>query len=263
MRQFGEFLEVLGSAPIGVDAGASPDPAIMPCGSKDRGSADVLEYLRLAMLTKADENGHNTTVVGIAGAGCLGKTTLSHRLRNLLGAGDCKVFSLDAYLLERQTRVERGGLTGYDPRSFELVKAAQDLEVLTRHGKSLVLRQYNRLTHRRDIPEVIRPGRILLVEGCLALCEPIRSCTEMRIFLDAGKTTQYVLRLQRERAEFGSTESEVLVRMKKYYADYLKHIKPQAAVADLILRVRPDYGLTIARRYFVRTERGSDLLIDV
>jgi uridine kinase len=85
----------------------------------------------------------------------------------------------------------------------------------------------------------------------------------MRIFLDAGKTTQYVLRLQRERAEFGSTESEVLVRMKKYYADYLKHIKPQAAVADLILRVRPDYGLTIARRYFVRTERGSDLLIDV
>ena len=226
------------------DGGFAAELVRCPEGS---GTAEILMQLRHAVLSKVRTNRGNTTVVGIAGAGCVGKTTLSHRLSVLLGSAECQVVSLDAYLLDRQTRSELGQLTGYDPRGFELSRAAEDLETLVRNRRSVVVSQYNRLTHRRDLPEHLWPRRILLVEGGLALSDPIRSLIDLRIFLQSDKRTQYVLRLRREQAEFGSSESEVLRRFKRYWADYRKYIDSQLGSADLILRVGAAYDLVLVK----------------
>ena len=207
----------------------------------------VLKDLCSIIENKSQKLDNRKITVAIAGAGCLGKTTLSRRLRSMIGPSECQIVSLDAYLLERKTRLKLGQLTGYDPHGFELSRASRELEILIRHQKSIVLYQYNRLTHLRDVREIVRPRRVLIVEGCLALSKPIICFSDLRIFLESGRTTQYALRLKREQMAFGSGEAEFQSRFIRYYSDYLIYIKPQISVADLILLVSQDYGLTTIR----------------
>lgn len=193
---------------------------------------------QLANLAGIDSR--KAVVVGIAGAGCLGKTVMAHNMAAQVGETQCQVLSLDGYLLEREAR---RGLTGYNPRSFELDRAAMDLTMLLYQKQGFPLRQYNRRTHLRDISEWIHYRPLILVEGCLALVPCLRRNLDLCIFIHARCKVQYQLRLRRERREFGSHAEQVGLRFKRYYEDYKLFVEPQMIIADIVLTVSDRYGI--------------------
>lgn len=179
-------------------------------------------------------------VIGIAGAGCLGKTTLAHNIAAQMGGTQCQVISLDGYLLEREARKE---LTGYDPRSYELDQAAMDLRRLLNQKQGFFLSQYNRRTNLRDISEWIQFRPFIVVEGSLALFPRLRCNMDLCIFVHATCKIQYQLRLRRERREFGCTAEQIGFRFNKYYEDYQKFIEPQLFNAEIVLTVDERYEI--------------------
>ena len=179
----------------------------------------------------------------MAGAGCIGKTTISYQFNNLL-KNKCQIVSLDAYMLERKIA---GELTGYNPRRFELQKAKNDLNDLICFNKKLTIYQYNRKTHKRDIKEYIEPKEIILIEGGLALRKEFLHFSDIRIFLDADENTQFKLRLKREQEEFNSNVHEVKNRFYKYFKDYKAFIFPQIKFANIIFSTDLNYNLTLTK----------------
>lgn len=204
----------------------------------------MLECICEMALARARENGKDKAVIGVAGAGCIGKTTLCHRLRDCLGASECQVVSMDGFMLEREKREELGGITGYNPDAFELAKAESMLSGLIHRRTGFVLPQYDRRSQARKCPVRVEARRFILVEGGLALIERFYSLEDFHIFLDADRETQYVLRLRREQGELGYSPSLIAERFERYFADYERFIRPQIDVADLVLRVRADYSLS-------------------
>jgi uridine kinase len=196
----------------------------------------------LASLVAAEKSRENRTVLLLAGGGCIGKTTLMSKLQSHIGKPICEHVELDGYMLPRE---EAGGLTGYDPRRFELGLAKRQLEGLVFHGKPFELHLYNRKTHKRDIIRQVEPKKVILIEGGLALRDEFLPFGNVNVFLDSSEEVQFLLRLKRESVEFGYTEEQVKKRFEKYYPDYLKYILPTRENAGIILRTDENYNVTI------------------
>jgi len=163
-------------------------------------------------------------------------------------------------MLERSRREQLGGITGYNPRGFELTKARSDLRALLESDESFVLYQYNRRTHQRDIRELIEPKNTIVVEGGLALCDLLYGLEDVHIFLESGRETQYRLRLRREQREFGYSPIQIAERFEKYYRDYRTFIHPQMRVADIVVRVDRDYRLTLVMDRFSPSPLAPDAM---
>jgi uridine kinase len=206
---------------------------------------NLFRYIYETSMAKAKNRSQNRIVIGISGAGCIGKTTLSREICRFVGKSECQVVSMDGYMMDRKKRDAIGGLTGYNPDGFELLKAKNELSGLINSNIGFTLFHYNRQTHNRERPEQIVPRRIIIIEGGMSLLSEFNHLQDLRIFLDADHKTQFELRLRREKVEFGFTASQVYNRFEKYFADYQKFIKPQIETANLIYRVSSDYSLAI------------------
>jgi uridine kinase len=206
---------------------------------------NILTIIRSSALAFAKEKGRKYVVIGIAGAGCLGKTTLCYKFRDLVGHYKCQVVSLDGYMLEHEKRKQLGGITGYDPRGFELARARSDISQLTHHKRSFTLYRYDRCIHQKISPELIRHRNFILIEGSLALSSFLHDLEDLHIFLDAHRKIQFKLRLERERREFGYTFSQVARRFEKYWRDYQRFVQPQIERADLIIRIGANFNYKI------------------
>lgn len=183
-----------------------------------------------------------SVVIAISGAGCIGKSTRASQLAILLGESSCQAVSLDAYMLPRRLAP---GLTGYDPRRYELDKAREQLSELIRRGKKLLLRQYNRRTHERDLPQIVEPKPTIIIEGALALRPELHDLARIHVFLDADREVQFLLRKRREEKDFGSGPSQIVERLARYYHDYLRYVLPQRERAEIVACVDSDYRLTL------------------
>jgi uridine kinase len=200
-------------------------------------------WLELGNCVK-QEQGEKILVISMAGAGCIGKTTLAMRFREFVGDSRCQIVGLDGYMLGRE---RAAGISGYDPRRFELARARAELSELIYSGQDFVLYQYNRQTHQRDIPEHVKPKEIILIEGGLALGEELYDLADVRIFLDSDQETQYQLRLRREQREFNYSPRQVRDRFEQYYRDYLAFIYPRLQYADIVYRVDGNYNQVLVR----------------
>ena len=67
-------------------------------------------------------------VVGIAGAGCIGKTTIANKLVELMHPHNVQIINLDGYMLERKEAYKiEPGMTGYDVRRNDLELALEEI----------------------------------------------------------------------------------------------------------------------------------------
>ena len=89
------------------------------CGMKNT-SYSQEDFIEVLLQKRACQKPN--LVIGIAGAGCIGKTTFARKFVQAIGLERCSVISLDGYMLERRIR-QPLGLTGYNPQGFELLKA--------------------------------------------------------------------------------------------------------------------------------------------
>lgn len=207
-------------------------------------STDILREIADEVDKKRKINKNQRVVIGVAGAGCIGKTTFIEQLREILG--DAEVINLDGYMLERKLAYKiEPGMTGYDPRRNDLKKAQKEISNLVVRGIPFKQRDYDRSTHQRTEPKEVLPKPIIIIDGVHALHDMLLPLVNFGIFLDAPEEVQYQLRLRRERKEFKYDEKKVKKRWKKYYPDYLNHIATQKKYADIVLRVGHDYNLEL------------------
>ncbi len=181
--------------------------------------------------------GHQTVVLGIAGASGSGKTTLAAELAREL---DGIHFPLDHYYrdmthLPFEERVRQN----FDaPAVIESDLLAAHVAALAR-GEAIGRPVYDFASHTRvqGQTETISPQPFLLVEGLFALHYPdLLPLYQLRVYVDTQDDVCFARRLKRDMVERGRSEESV---RRQYDATVrpsgLKWVRPSAANADLVV----------------------------
>lgn len=182
-------------------------------------------------------------VLLIGGPGCAGKSTFATELARELTAQDQPtiVLDLDCYLIERsRRRTVDGPISGYDPAGYLLCEARRDIDALL-GGHQIVISPYDKVTGTRAPPIELCRARHLIIEGSMALRDPIYPFGPVSLFLDAPQEVLYANRKQRE-LTYGSTPDEIDHKFELLVQDYAKYIAPQRSRAQLIVEIDERYA---------------------
>lgn len=161
-------------------------------------------------------------IIGVAGGSGSGKTTVSQRIRAMVGTEHVAYIQHDNYYRDQShlTLMERA-LYNYDhPDSLETTLLIEHLRQL-RQGQSVEVPSYDFATYTRCCTTcTIAPASIILVEGILIFVEKaLRDLMDIRIYVDTDADLRFIRRLQRDVLERGRTVEAVI-------AQYLATVRP-------------------------------------
>jgi len=183
-------------------------------------------------------------LIGVAGGTCSGKTTISEKLAELAGDENVSLIKLDSYYVSRthQALAERA-LSNYDhPDAFDWALLNDHLAALSA-GATVPVPVYDYAMHTRSADvRMVRPSRIVVVEGILVLYDPpLRDRFDLKVFVDTDADIRLIRRLARDVAERGRTpESIVAQYLATVRPSHEQFIEPSKRHADVIL---PDGGM--------------------
>jgi len=187
-------------------------------------------------------------VIGICGASCSGKTTVSKEIMNRYENQDILVISQDNYYF--------GGSedTNYDiPTAIDFEKLVGDVKDLIA-GKSIEMPQYDFKTHsRKEKTITVEPKNHIVVEGILIYSsKELRDLIDLKVFIMAHGELCYFRRLKRDVEERGRTQKEV---SERYFRDVLPSsktfVEPMMQFSDIALINNTDWKFI-----------GLDILMD-
>lgn len=215
-------------------------------GEKIRDSLASLRWARrcevvFARLCARALGAGGNRVVGIGGAGGgIGKTSFARELASLLGDQNCRIMSLDDYLIQRMERDARG-IGAHDPAATNLEAAAAHLACL-RRGEACEKPVYDHVAGRADRTETVHPARYLIVEGVMALHPILRPTIDLAVFLDATSAVRFG-RVARDREEKGLSKAYARSVHERYEEDCRRHLLPLRATADVVIAVDESFNL--------------------
>ncbi|XP_047165540.1 phosphoribulokinase, chloroplastic [Vigna umbellata] len=197
-----------------------------------------------------------TVVIGLAADSGCGKSTFMRRLTSVFGGATeppkggnpdsntlisdtTTVICLDDYhSLDRTGRKEKG-VTALDPRAndfdlmYEQVKAIKD-------GIAVQKPIYNHVTGLLDPPELIKPPKILVIEGLHPMFDSrVRDLLDFSIYLDISNEVKFAWKIQREMAERGHSLESIKASIEARKPDFEAYIDPQKQYADAVIEVLP------------------------
>ncbi|WOK94958.1 hypothetical protein Cni_G03663 [Canna indica] len=203
-----------------------------------------------------------TVVVGLAADSGCGKSTFMRRLTSVLGGvteeeeeecdraapggysntlvvGGATVICLDDYhSLDRAGRKEKG-VTALHPAANDFDLMYEQVKAL-KSGAAVEKPVYNHVTGSLDPPELIRPPKILFIEGLHPLFDPrIRSLLDFSIYLDISNEVKFAWKIQRDMAERGESLESIQASIQARKSDFDAYIDPQKQYADVIMEVLP------------------------
>lgn len=178
-------------------------------------------------------------VIGVAGGSGSGKTTVSTRIRDIVGRSHITYIQHDHYYRDRpDLSLEERSKVNYDhPESLETPLMVEHLCQL-RAGKPVDAPLYNFATHRRmEETQRLEPARVILVEGILIFVEPaLREQMDMRIFVDTDADLRFIRRLKRDITERGrSLDSVIQQYLETVRPMHLEFVEPSKRYADIIV----------------------------
>ena len=183
-------------------------------------------------------------LIGVAGGTCSGKTTISEKLAELAGDENVSLIKLDSYYVARTHQaLEERALSNYDhPDAFDWALLNDHLAALSA-GATVPVPVYDYALHTRSADvRMVRPSRIVVVEGILVLYDPpLRDRFDLKVFVDTDADIRLIRRLARDVAERGRTpESIVAQYLATVRPSHEQFIEPSKRHADVIL---PDGGM--------------------
>jgi len=183
-------------------------------------------------------------LIGVAGGTCSGKTTISEKLAELAGDENVSLIKLDSYYVARTHQaLEERALSNYDhPDAFDWALLNDHLAALAA-GATVPVPVYDYAMHTRSADvRMVRPSRIVVVEGILVLYDPpLRDRFDLKVFVDTDADIRLIRRLARDVAERGRTpESIVAQYLATVRPSHEQFIEPSKRHADVIL---PDGGM--------------------
>lgn len=179
-----------------------------------------------------------TIIIGIAGGTGSGKSTFTNRLKEAFGEQISVIYYDNYYRDQSDIPFEERKKVNYDsPESLEtdlLIKHLHELK----NGESIECPVYDYTVHNRsDKVEVIRPTRIILIEGILTLVdEELRNMMDIKVFVEADADERILRRVVRDVKERGRDVEDIarqyLTTVKPMH--YI-HVEPTKAMADIVI----------------------------
>ncbi len=179
-------------------------------------------------------------VIGIAGGTGSGKTTVVNEICRLLKNDKVVVIPQDSYYKDNShlPLEERLELNFDHPDSVDFKLLVKHLKELPA-GKSIEQPIYSYLTCARSQTESVRvdPSKVIIVEGILIFtCPELRSCMDIKVFVDADADDRLGRVIFRDNLERGRTIEKVLERYQKTVKPmHLQFIEPSKRYADIII----------------------------
>ena len=176
--------------------------------------------------------------IGIAGGTGSGKTTITRRILREFG-GNVSVLYHDNYYKrhDNMSYEERSKLNYDHPNAFDTPLFVEHLRAL-RAGKTIQSPVYDYKIHNRsDRTQLIRPARVIVVEGILIFAEPeICDLLDIKIFVDTDADVRILRRIVRDTRDRGR-DLEGIVNQ---YLTTVKHmherfVEPSKRNADIIV----------------------------
>ncbi len=186
-------------------------------------------------------------VIGIAGGSGSGKTTVAQEILKRVGPDQIAFLQHDSYYkdLNGLPPTQRAEVNFDHPNSLETDLLIEHILAL-RDGRDVEVPIYDFSIHSRtDKTFVVRPRRVILVEGILIFVESrLRALFDVKIFVDTDPDLRFIRRLQRDITERGRTTEAVI---KQYQATvrpmHLEFAEPSKRYADVII---PEGGFNTA-----------------
>ncbi|KVH89793.1 Phosphoribulokinase [Cynara cardunculus var. scolymus] len=190
----------------------------------------------------------DTIVIGLAADSGCGKSTFMRRLTSVFGGAaepprggnpdsntlisdTTTVICLDDYHSLDRTGRKVEGVTALDPRAnnfdlmYEQVKALKD-------GIAVDKPIYNHVSGLLDPPELIKPPKILVIEGLHPMYDQrVRDLLDFSIYLDISN--------DRDMAERGHSLESIKASIEARKPDFDAYIDPQKQYADAVIEVLP------------------------
>lgn len=183
------------------------------------------------------------TVICIVGASASGKSLFAHTIYNELveelGEDSMKIIKEDSYYrCQNHLPLEERSKTNYDhPKAFEHELLALHLQMLN-SGQTVNVPTYSYTEHTRtnDV-EVIKPAKVILVEGILLLSDKnLRKQFDINIFMDTPLDICLIRRIKRDLKERGRDLDSVTEQYQQTVRPmYYQYIEPSRNHADIII----------------------------
>jgi uridine kinase len=169
-------------------------------------------------------------LIGVSGGSGSGKTFISKKIAEKLNA---KLLSMDDYIIYEKVKTSKN----WD------IPEIWDLELLKKHlneikkGNDFEKPVYDFSKREEGKMENFKHERIVVVEGNFALHNLFSDLYDFKIFVDASEKVRLERRLGRDVKKRGRTREQILQKWREFVQPmYLRHIEPQKAIADLIVR---------------------------
>ena len=178
-------------------------------------------------------------IIGVAGGTASGKTTVSKKILDMIGADHIAYLEHDAYYrdLSHLPFTERQTMNFDHPESLENELLITHLEHLLR-DQIINVPIYDFAQYiRTELTRQVNPKPVILVEGILIFVDKkLREMMDIKIFVDAPADLRFIRRLKRDIAERGRTVDRVIDQyLKTVRPMHQEFVKPSKQHADVII----------------------------
>ncbi|MFC4455050.1 uridine kinase [Deinococcus sonorensis] len=178
-------------------------------------------------------------VIGVAGGSGSGKTTVTRRVIETVGAEGVAVLVQDNYYRDQSDIPFESRLkTNYDhPAAFDWTLLNEHLEALLA-GVPIEMPTYDFTHHTRAAQTLaVLPAPVVVLEGFFALYEErLRQQMHLKVFVDADPDVRFIRRLLRDTQERGRTPESVISQYLEFVRPmHLQFVEPTKRYADVII----------------------------
>lgn len=178
-------------------------------------------------------------VIGVAGGSGSGKTTVTRRVIETVGAGSVAVLNQDNYYrAQDDIPFEARLTTNYDhPAAFDWALLREHLGALLA-GVPIEMPEYDFTRHTRSAQTSrVLPAPVVVLEGFFALYdEEVRDRMHLKVFVDADPDVRFIRRLLRDTQERGRTPESVISQYLEFVRPmHLSFVEPTKRYADVII----------------------------
>lgn len=221
-------------------------------------------------VSMSSDNERQPFVVGIAGGTGSGKSTVTRKIVDAIGAENVAYLDQDSYYrdLSRLTYEERRRVNFDHPDAVEFELLANHVDEL-RAGRRVEKPKYSftesvRLREQGLVP----PAPIIIVEGILVLAvAEIRERMDIRVYVDADDDIRLIRRLNRDIHERGRSFDNIITQYRKTVRPmHLTFVEPAKRYADIIIPRGGNNDIaikmvvaTLRERLATEPSRGGDL----
>ncbi|KEF33933.1 uridine kinase [Deinococcus sp. RL] len=178
-------------------------------------------------------------VIGVAGGSGSGKTTVTRRVIETVGAGSVAVLNQDNYYrAQDDIPFEARLTTNYDhPAAFDWTLLREHLGALLA-GVPIEMPEYDFARHTRSARTTpVLPAPVVVLEGFFALYdEEVRGRMHLKVFVDADPDVRFIRRLLRDTQERGRSAESVIQQYLEFVRPmHLSFVEPTKRYADVII----------------------------